>query len=146
MLPPATRFIGGAGQRGGEGDAASARLVRLNITGAYHSERVPERHLPPAPPRAVAESATTLPIGWEQRIERQSSGSSGGGRIFYIDHTTRSTTLVDPRQQQSAAAVAGGRNGSAASGGAGGAGGTSGTGGDGDGDDAAAPSSAARAT
>ena len=109
MLPCGTRFLGvNASDR--DAQRANGKLSRLLPLGGYHAERSPERFLPAnaaAPLHAMA--SHTLPIGWEQRIERPSAASSSASstcRIFFIDHAARATTLVDPRTTASASASA----------------------------------------
>ena len=46
-----------------------------------------------------AESASSLPPGWEERRDAQ-------GRVFFIDHNRKTTTWVDPRRGQSASGPA----------------------------------------
>ena len=103
MLPAGTRFLGSA-----PADRPNARkysqLSRLLPSGAYHTERNPEKYLNSgsAPTPLNSEASHALPVGWEQRVERHTSAAgsgpnSGMARIFFIDHTSRATTLVDPR-------------------------------------------------
>jgi hypothetical protein len=101
MLPSGTRFLGAA-PPDRETARTYARLARLLPNGAYHAERSPEKFVSSNTTPLHAEASHTLPIGWEQRVERPGGAGSSSAqatmcRIFFIDHTSRATTLVDPR-------------------------------------------------
>ena len=99
MLPAGTRFLGASADK--DTARSSSKLSRVLPLGHYHEERKPERFLPASAattPLHVTASHT-LPLGWEQRVERPGTahGPSTTSRVFYIDHGSRTTTLVDPR-------------------------------------------------